>query len=95
MTEDRSMTVGTGEVIKTAWVSVDACRLACRDRMDCAAIERAFRKYLQAGDSQFWPPIVGEWEGPRFAVLDGRHEFLALLALGREQVFVAWKEIAL
>ena len=71
---------------------MDACRLACRERMDCAAIERAYRRYLQAGGAQFWPPIVGRWEGERFAVLDGRHELLALMALGREKVFVAWTE---
>jgi hypothetical protein len=28
----------------------------------------------------------------RFVVHDGRHEFLAALALGREKVFVAWRE---
>lgn len=86
------MRVAPGEIVKTQWVSIDRCKLGCRERMDFAAIERAGRKYLQVSYAQFWPPIVGEWDGERFVVLDGRHEFVALLAMGRTEVFVAWKE---
>lgn len=90
MTEDRSMMVQPDQIVKTGWIDIDVCRLGCRDRMDAAAIERAYRKYLQAGDCQVWPPVVGHWDGERFTVCDGRHEYLALLALGRTQIFVAW-----
>lgn len=86
------MHVRPDQVVKTGWVSVDDCRLGCRERMDFAAIERAGRRYLQAGDTQLWPPPYGHWDGDRFVICDGRHEFLALLALGRTRVFVAWLE---
>jgi hypothetical protein len=97
MIEDRSMVIQPDEIVVTAWVPVDQCVIGCRDRMDFAAIERAGRRLLQIGRAQTWPPIVGTWEGigsvtQRFIVLDGRHEFLAALALGREKVFVAWRE---
>ncbi|HWQ55675.1 MAG TPA: hypothetical protein VN442_18455 [Bryobacteraceae bacterium] len=88
--EDRSLKVAPEQRVETAWVDIDACKLGCRERMDFAAIERAGRKNLQLGKCQTWPPIVGHWEGERFVVVDGRHEFLACLALGRERLFVAW-----
>jgi hypothetical protein len=92
MIEDRSMLVQPDEIVVTAWVPVEQCILGCRDRMDFAAIERAGRKLLQIGRAQTWPPIVGEWKDGQLVVMDGRHEFLAALALGREKVFVAWRE---
>ncbi len=92
ITDDRSLMVRPDQIVRTAWIPVNTCQLGCRDRMDVAAIERAYRRYLQAGDCQIWPPIVGHWEGERFTVCDGRHELLALTALGRETVFVAWLE---
>ena len=92
MIEDRSMCVRPEQTVKTSWVSVDDCVLGNRERMDFAAIERAGRKLLQMGDCAPWPPIVGHWQKDRFVVCDGRHEFMASLALGREKVFVAWLE---
>lgn len=92
MTEDRSLSVRPSQVVKTAWISIDLCRLGNRTRMDFAAVERAGRKLLQLGECQSWPPIVGHWEGGGFVVCDGRHEYLACLALGRERVFVGWLE---
>lgn len=91
---DREMVVQPDQRVSTDWVHVDACRLGCRERMDCAAIERAFRRLLQLDRGQAWPPILGHWEDGRFVVDDGRHEYLAALALGRERVFVAWLEPA-
>jgi hypothetical protein len=90
MIEDRSMNVRPDQVVTTDWIDIDDCKIGNRTRMDAAAIERAYRKYLQAGGCQIWPPIVGHWEGERFTVCDGRHEYLALLALGRTKIFVAW-----
>jgi hypothetical protein len=92
MTEDRSVFVQPDQRVKTEWIDIDRCRLGNRARMDFAAIERAGRQYVQAGDGQIWPPIVGHWADERFTVCDGRHEYLALLALGRERIFVAWIE---
>jgi hypothetical protein len=88
--EDRSMVVQPEQLVETAWVDVDNCVLGCRERMDFAAIERAGRMLLQLGAAQSWPPIVGHWREQRFVVDDGRHEFLAALALGRTRLFVAW-----
>lgn len=92
MVEDRALKIAPDSSVRTEWISIDRCVLGSRERMDFAAIERAGRRYLQAGDCQFWPPIVGHWTGERFTVCDGRHELLALMALGRERVFVAWIE---
>lgn len=89
---DRILHVQPGQIVKTQWIDIDCCRLGNRTRMDFAAIERSGRRYLQSGDCQIWPPIVGHWEGSRFVVCDGRHEYLALQALGREKIFVAWLE---
>ena len=90
--EDRQMVVQPHQRVQTAWVHVDMCQLGSRVRMDCAAIERAYRRLLHLDQGQVWPPVVGHWEGERFVVDDGRHEYLAVLALGRTRVFVAWLE---
>jgi hypothetical protein len=60
--------------------------------MDFAAIERAGRKALQLSPCASWPPVYGHWENDRFVICDGRHEYLARLALGQEKIFVAWLE---
>jgi hypothetical protein len=86
------MFVQPSQIVKTAWISIDVCRMQCRERMDFAAIERAGRLFVNAGDCQMWPPIVGHWDGERFVICDGRHEYLALQALGRATIFVAWLE---
>lgn len=90
--KDRNLVVPPQAIVKTAWVDVDVCRLGCRERMDFAAIERAGRELLQLAGGQMFPPVNGRWEGERFVVLDGRHEYLAALALGRTRVLVAWME---
>lgn len=92
MQEDRSLFVQPSQVVKTEWVDIDSCVMACRERMDFAAIERAGRRILQAGECQMWPPPYGHWSGTRFVICDGRHEYLASLALGRTKLFVAWLE---
>lgn len=35
--------------------------------------------------------MVGHWDGDRFAVDNGRHEYLSLLMIGRERVLVRWR----
>lgn len=93
MVEDRSLLVQPNQVVRAEWISIDLCVLGCRVRMNPEAVEKKFRKLLQQGDAASWPPIVGHWEGERFSVDDGRHEFLASLMLGRTRVFVCWMEV--
>ena len=88
--EDRSLCVRPGQVVKTAWVDIDACRLGCRALMSPEAVEKKFRRRLNLGDCAPWPPIVGHWEGGRFVVCDGRHDYLAAMMLGHERLFVCW-----
>jgi hypothetical protein len=91
---DRSMRVDPGEVVRTAWVSVEEVRLACRDRMAVGDVAAAYQRVLARGESAGWPCPVGFWDGARFVVTDGRHEFVATLMLGRRRLLVAWVEQA-
>jgi hypothetical protein len=88
--EDRSMCVQPYQVVQTAWVDIDLCKLAFRLPMSPEAVEKKFRRLLNLGDCAPWPPVVGHWEGERFLVDDGRHDYLAALMLGREKLFVCW-----
>jgi hypothetical protein len=89
--EDRTMSVQQDQVVRTAWIPIDLCRLGNRARMSPEAVEKKFRRLLCLGENAAWPPIVGHWDDRgRFVVCDGRHEFLASLMIGRERVFVAW-----
>ena len=88
--EDRSMCVQPYQVVQTAWLDIDLCRLGFRLPMSPEAVEKKFRRLLNLGDCAPWPPIVGHWEGERFLVDDGRHDYLAALMLGRERLFVCW-----
>ena len=88
--EDRSMCVQPHQVVRTAWVDIDLCKLGCRLPMSPEAVEKKFRRLLNLGDCAPWPPVVGHWEGERFLVDDGRHDYLAALMLGREKLFVCW-----
>jgi hypothetical protein len=88
--EDRSMCVQPDQIVRTAWVDIDLCKLGCRVPMSPEAVEKKFRRLLNLGDAAPWPPIVGHWEEERFLVDDGRHDYLATLMLGRERLFVCW-----
>lgn len=90
--EDRGMTVPAGQTVSTRYVHVDAVSLACRDRMAVGDIERAMQRRMAAAPGQPWPCPIGTWEGDRFRIIDGRHEFVAALMLGCEYVLVAWIE---
>ena len=91
--EDRSMSVRQDQVVKTAWVDIDACRLGSRVPMASATLDEKARKLICIGDGiASWPPIVGHWADDRFVVCDGRHEYLASQMLGRAKLFVAWLE---
>jgi hypothetical protein len=90
--EDRSMCVQPHQLVRTAWIDIDLCRLGFRLPMSPEAVEKKFRRLLNLGDCAPWPPIVGHWEGERFLVDDGRHDYLAALMLGRDKLFVCWLE---
>ena len=61
-------------------------------------VENAYRRRLQLGTGQPWPPPIGHWEedeedgAQTFVITDGRHEFTAALMLGYRQILVAWVE---
>lgn len=92
--QDREIWVQPHEVIRSAWIDIDLVVLGCRDPMAGGDIERAMNKLLQQGQCQSWPPPRGWWrEDGRFVLMDGRHEYLASLARGRETLFVAWRSL--
>lgn len=88
--EDRSISVGPHQFVQTAWVDIDCCKLGSRVPLSPGSVEQKFRRLLCLGECAPWPPIVGHWEGDRFVVDDGRHEFVASLMIGRAAVFVCW-----
>lgn len=88
--EDRGMTVPAGAIVQTGYVRVDLVTLLCRDRMAVGDVERAMQRRMAAHPGQPWPCPRGEWQGDRFAIIDGRHEFVAALMLGCEYILVAW-----
>jgi hypothetical protein len=92
--EDRSMCVQPHQVVRTAWVDIDLCRLSFRLPMSPEAVEKKYRRLLNLGDCAPWPPVVGHWEDGRFVVCDGRHDYLAALMIGRDKLFVCWLEAA-
>ncbi|TPN16226.1 hypothetical protein FJ973_05915 [Mesorhizobium sp. B2-1-3] len=90
LTADRSMLIPPGSIVETGYVAVEDVVMACRDRMAVGDVDAAYRKKLQLGFSQSWPPPRGYWQDNRFIVVDGRHEYVAALMLGHSHLFVAW-----
>jgi hypothetical protein len=94
MAPDRTILVAPGEVVKTGYVDVWSCRMACRERMAVGDIDRAFQRLLQLGEQSAWPCPNGHWAGDTFVIEDGRHEYVASLMLGKTHILVAWKATA-
>lgn len=88
--EDRSIAVPPAHVIRTGYVDVFKVRLGCRDRMAMGDINGAYQRRLQLGERQPWPCPRGHWDGEVFVIHDGRHEWLATVALGHSHILVAW-----
>lgn len=88
--EDRGMTVPQSAVVKTGYVAVEAVSLKCRDRMAVGDVQSAMSRRMAAAPGQPWPCPVGEWDGERFYISDGRHEYIAALMLGCTHILVAW-----
>lgn len=91
---DRSLLVPPGHIVRTGYIPIFQCRLACRERMAIGDIKLAYERRLQLGSNQSWPPPVGHWEETVFMIEDGRHEWLAAVALGVEYILVAWLDLA-
>jgi hypothetical protein len=87
---DRSLAVRPGQIVKTGYVDVFKCRLACRERMAVGDVAGAYQKLLQLGENSAWPCPNGHWDGQQFVIHDGRHEYVAAVMLGRTHLFVAW-----
>jgi hypothetical protein len=92
--EERSMCVQPGQIVRTAWVDIDLCKLGTRVPMSPEAVEKEFRRLLNLGDAAPWPPVVGRWQGERFLVDDGSRDYLAAIMLGPERLFVCWRDNA-
>lgn len=90
--QDRSIAVPPGAVVKSGYVDVFKVRLACRERMAMGDIAAAYQKRLQTGSNQPWPCPTGQWDGETFILSDGRHEWMACVALGLTHLLVAWLE---
>lgn len=84
------MVVPPGSKVITDYILIEQVVLACRDRMDIAAVEKAMQRRMAIAPAQPWPCPVGEWKGDRYHLHDGRHDYLAALALGVSHILVAW-----
>jgi hypothetical protein len=93
MQPDRSLRVPPGHIVRTGYVEVFRCRLANRERMAVGDVDRAFQRLLLGADCQ-WPCPNGHWDGETFTILDGRHEYVASVMLGKTHILVAWIERA-
>lgn len=96
---DRALVIPPGHLVRTGYVPMHRVRLGCTARMALGDLEAPYRRRLQLGASQPWPPPVGEWEddadGARtFVVHDGRHDVVAALCAGVRVLLVAWMERA-
>lgn len=87
---DRSISVPEGKLVRTGYVDVFQVRLACRERMAVGDIDRAYQRRLQTAPCQPWPCPQGFWDEKTFVIVDGRHEWLACVAIGFAQLLVAW-----
>lgn len=87
---DRSIRVPPGAVVKTGYVDIFKCRLACRERMAVGDVKLAYEKVLQQAGHAVWPFPNGYWDGDEFVIKDGRHEYIASLMVGHSHILVAW-----
>jgi len=83
--EDRSMCVQPHQVVRTAWVDIDLCRLSFRLPMSPEAVERNIVACSISGSGP-WSPVVGHWGDGRFVVCDGRHDYLAALMIACDKL---------
>jgi hypothetical protein len=85
--------VPPGHVVHTGYVPIHdvVCEASFGHQLLPAEVERAYRRQLELGDQQPWPPPTGYWrEDHRFILTDGRNRYVACLMLGLEHLLVAW-----
>lgn len=85
--------VPAGHVVRTGYVPIRdvVCHAPYGHQLLPAEVERAYRRQLELGDQQPWPPPTGYWTPDhRFVLTDGRNRFVASLMLGIEHLLVAW-----
>jgi len=82
-----------GHLVESGYVPIHdvVCIASAMHQLYPAEVERAYRRQLELGDHQAWPPPTGYWrEDGRFVLTDGRNRYTAALMLGIEHLFVAW-----
>ena len=85
--------VPPGHTVRTGYVHIHdvICLAPFGHQLLPAEVERAYRRQLEMGDQQAWPPPTGYWRSDhRFVLTDGRNRFVACLMLGVEYLLVAW-----
>ena len=85
--------VPPGHVVRTGYVQIHdvICLAPFGHQLLPGEVERAYRRQLELGDQQAWPPATGYWRTDhRFVLTDGRNRFVACLMLGIEYLLVAW-----
>jgi hypothetical protein len=85
--------VPPGHTVRSGYVHIHdvICCAPFGHQLLPAEVERAYRRQLELGDQQAWPPPTGYWRSDhRFVLTDGRNRFVACLMLGVEYLLVAW-----
>ena len=85
--------VPPGHVVRSGYVPIHdvVCETGPGHQLLPAEVERAYRRQLELGDQQGWPPPTGYWRRDRrFVLTDGRNRYVASLMLGVEHLLVAW-----
>lgn len=88
--EDRSIKVPPGSLVRTGYVDVFSIRLACRERMAVGDVSAAYQKVLQLGTYEQFPCPNGYWKDGVFWLMDGRHQWVASVMLGKTHILVSW-----
>jgi hypothetical protein len=82
--------VPAGRRVRTGYVPIHDVVVHAHSQLYPAEVERAYRRQLDLGRDQSWPPPTGYWRDSRFVLTDGRNRSVAALMLGYEYLFVAW-----
>lgn len=95
--EDRAFRVPADHRVRVARVAAHRVRLQPHSVMAVGNVDGPWRRLLNNGDDDLWPPVTGTWttdpDGAAFfEVRDGRHEVVASLMRARRELLVAWAE---
>jgi hypothetical protein len=92
-TEWAGPNVPAGHTVRTGYIPIHdvVCLAPFGHQLLPAEVERAYRRQLELGTEQAWPPPSGYWRADhRFVLTDGRNRYIACLMLGIEHLLVAW-----